>query len=781
MKRRILSLLLVLVFAMSFLSLGALADDEPELWSAGLVVFAPMSGGLPSNSVNVTSPHCTASVQRWSTPTHEVSYPESFAVGVEYTVTLEVRPEEGFYFADGAVFYINGEAASAAPDGTGGYVVSRTFPPVPPPEEVSSVSITVDVPVAGAHPDMILDFPDDSYEVTEINWWRTVGGEALSESDVFAQGVSYTVYLEIHIRYGYFFAEDAEIRINGQAAQDVDYAGEYIYAGLNFPPAERDVWKIHFDPNGGMSGTWEWAEVAKGETLTLPECPYGAPEGMVFASWDAGAPGTVIEVTGDMEIKALWTSDKQNVWKVHFDPNGGMSGTWEWVEVAKGETLTLPECPYGAPEGMAFARWDAGMPGEVIEVSGDMEIKALWTDGSGEVVVIDSAAVTVDAPVPRMQSASSADAADGGYYAVRVDWSWNPFDTNTQYVFEEGVAYTVRVMLAPAPGYSFAEDLTGTVNGVEATVTYFDEQTVGLSITFPETPSPVLHSAAAVVDIPVAGLQSADTARVPAGAYYSATSVVWSWNPFDTNTQYVFEEGVAYSVRVMLTPAPGCSFAEDLTGTVNGMDATVTYWDEQTVGLSITFPETAPKALTFTDVPEKTWYAEDVRVAYATGLINGKSATSFAPTANITYAETVKLAACMHQLYLDGTVSLANGKPWYASYVDYAKTNGIITQDYDWNAQATRADFVAIFAAALPREAFPAVNGVPKGTIPDVSADHPQAASIYLFYRAGILTGYPTAGQSFGEFRPDRPITRAEVAAILSRMMNSEKRIAAAG
>ena len=426
-----------------------------------------------------------------------------------------------------------------------------------------------------------------------------------------------------------------------------------------------------------MSGTWEWAEVAKGETLTLPECPYGAPEGMVFASWDAGAPGTVIEVTGDMEIKALWTSDKQNVWKVHFDPNGGMSGTWEWVEVAKGETLTLPECPYGAPEGMAFARWDAGMPGEVIEVSGDMEIKALWTDGTGQSAVIDRAA--------------------------------------------------------------------------------------------------------AIVDIPVAGLQSADTARVPAGAYYSATSVVWSWNPFDTNTQYVFEEGVAYSVRVMLTPAPGCSFAEDLTGTVNGMDATVTYWDEQTVGLSITFPETAPKALTFTDVPEKAWYAEDVRVAYATGLINGKSATSFAPTANITYAETVKLAACMHQLYLDGTVSLANGKPWYASYVDYAKTNGIITQDYDWNAQATRADFVAIFAAALPREAFPAVNGVPKGTIPDVSADHPQAASIYLFYRAGILTGYPTAGQSFGEFRPDRPITRAEVAAILSRMMNSEKRIAAAG
>ena len=66
-------------------------------------------------------------------------------------------------------------------------------------------------------------------------------------------------------------------------------------------------------------------------------------------------------------------------------------------------------------------------------------------------------------------------------------------------------------------------------------------------------------------------------------------------------------------------------------------------------------------------------------------------------------------------------------------------------------------------------------------SIPDVSAEHPQAVSVYLFYRAGILTGYPTEGQAYGEFRPDKPISRAEVAAILSRMMNSEKRIAAAG
>jgi hypothetical protein len=178
------------------------------------------------------------------------------------------------------------------------------------------------------------------------------------------------------------------------------------------------------------------------------------------------------------------------------------------------------------------------------------------------------------------------------------------------------------------------------------------------------------------------------------------------------------------------------------------------------------------------DVPEDAWYAKDVRTAYFTGLVNGKTATSFEPAANITYAETVKLAACMQQLYTSGEVTLTNGSPnWYDSYAAYARENGIIARDYDWNAQATRAEFVEIFAHALPEGAYHQINDVPDDGIPDVKAAHPQAESVYLFYRAGILIGSPTEGASFGEFRPDNTITRAEVAAILTRMMYAEYRV----
>lgn len=176
--------------------------------------------------------------------------------------------------------------------------------------------------------------------------------------------------------------------------------------------------------------------------------------------------------------------------------------------------------------------------------------------------------------------------------------------------------------------------------------------------------------------------------------------------------------------------------------------------------------------LPFTDVPESAWYYNDVLLAYRTGLINGKTATTYLPDDLMTCAEAVKLAACMHQKYTAGAVTLTNGTPWYQSYADYAKANGIISRDYDWNAPISRADYVAIFAHALPEAAFEAKNSVADDAIPDVKSSHPQAADIYKLYRAGILAG----NDSLGTFLPDSMIKRSEVAAILTRMMDATAR-----
>lgn len=186
------------------------------------------------------------------------------------------------------------------------------------------------------------------------------------------------------------------------------------------------------------------------------------------------------------------------------------------------------------------------------------------------------------------------------------------------------------------------------------------------------------------------------------------------------------------------------------------------------------FPTVAlADGISFTDVKTSDWFYNDVKIAVETGLVNGKSATIYAPEDNLTYAEAVKLAACMHQRYSTGSVTLKNGNPWYQSFVDYCKLNGIISDDYQWSANINRAGYMDIFSRALPDTALAAVNMVADSSVPDVPMTHKNAAAIYKLYRAGIVQGVDAAHNC----NPNSNIKRSEVAAILTRMMNVDKRL----
>ena len=175
----------------------------------------------------------------------------------------------------------------------------------------------------------------------------------------------------------------------------------------------------------------------------------------------------------------------------------------------------------------------------------------------------------------------------------------------------------------------------------------------------------------------------------------------------------------------------------------------------------------------FADVPETQWYASAVSTAVSDGLVNGKTPTAYCPDDSLTYAETIKLAACMHQKYSTGAVTLENGQPWYQSYVDYASANGIISKEYNLSEPATRAGYMEIFANALPDSALTVINDIPDGAIPDVAMSHTQSSAIYRLYRAGILQGV----DSMHRCLPSSQIKRSEVATILVRMMHANERI----
>ena len=193
---------------------------------------------------------------------------------------------------------------------------------------------------------------------------------------------------------------------------------------------------------------------------------------------------------------------------------------------------------------------------------------------------------------------------------------------------------------------------------------------------------------------------------------------------------------------------------------------------------SVTEPEpvVSDYVCPFVDVPENEWYFPWVSGAHKMGLINGKDDTHYKPDDNMTYAEAIKLAACMNQLSRGGEITLENGEEhWYDTYVAYCLENGIISEDYSAviNESIDRQTYAAIFSKALPASSLEAKNDIPDGSIPDVQNDNPNYDAIYTLYRAGIING----SDSRGSFNPTNSIKRSEVAAILNRMMDASVRV----
>ena len=172
----------------------------------------------------------------------------------------------------------------------------------------------------------------------------------------------------------------------------------------------------------------------------------------------------------------------------------------------------------------------------------------------------------------------------------------------------------------------------------------------------------------------------------------------------------------------------------------------------------------------FTDVNETLWYGHDqqkvIATAYEYGLMQG-SGNTFNPTGNMTIAEAVTIAARVHHIHNGGDGIFTQGNPWYQVYVDYCIANDIIGSGTfsDYNKAATRAEMAYIFSCALPASEFASQNTV--DSLPDVNSNTPYYSAILMLYKAGVVAG----SDSIGTFNPANNITRAEAAAIISRVI----------
>ena len=83
-------------------------------------------------------------------------------------------------------------------------------------------------------------------------------------------------------------------------------------------------------------------------------------------------------------------------------------------------------------------------------------------------------------------------------------------------------------------------------------------------------------------------------------------------------------------------------------------------------------------------------------------------------------------------------------------------------------------DTWASLQTPFQNDALNAINNIPDGTIPDVPMSSAYAAAIYKLYRAGIVQGVDEITRAAD---PESNIRRSEVAAILTRMMDTGARI----
>ena len=177
--------------------------------------------------------------------------------------------------------------------------------------------------------------------------------------------------------------------------------------------------------------------------------------------------------------------------------------------------------------------------------------------------------------------------------------------------------------------------------------------------------------------------------------------------------------------------------------------------------------------VTFTDVDEHKWYAEDISVAYGHGLLAGTDENRFSPEDGITLSQAITLASRANALYFDKAIDSDSDGVWYAPYIEYAEKNGITKKGEfsDFDAKAKREDIALIFSRCLPSEFYTKINNITK--IPDGDEKSSYYNALITLYNAGILTG----SDEYGNFRPKDNITRAEVTAIMNRTLFPERRV----
>lgn len=184
-------------------------------------------------------------------------------------------------------------------------------------------------------------------------------------------------------------------------------------------------------------------------------------------------------------------------------------------------------------------------------------------------------------------------------------------------------------------------------------------------------------------------------------------------------------------------------------------------------------------SLTFSDVPDDAWYKKYVDICVDLGIVDGLPDGSFQPSASITRGEFIRMLACsIGGSDVPDTDCAVHWSEGYWKLLDEAGVlsgTGIKCDNASLEQLITRGEMAMLLSNAIYK-----VMGEPQielenpnSYLSDLGGMDPN----YIYaaiqaYGKGLITGY--ADRSF---RADISLTRAEAAAVISRLADSSLRI----
>lgn len=178
----------------------------------------------------------------------------------------------------------------------------------------------------------------------------------------------------------------------------------------------------------------------------------------------------------------------------------------------------------------------------------------------------------------------------------------------------------------------------------------------------------------------------------------------------------------------------------------------------------------ATSAGTFCDVPHAAWYVDDVKFVATHGFMVGPGNGMFLPNDDATIKEGVILLARL-VAYQEG-VAFSPQDNGFQPYYHYLHEKGLIgDMAYPPDGFMSREAFIELLAGIGVPEGDAPINNIT--FLPDYDTASSLGIYILKLYNSGIITGIDIQGS----FSKNKAITRAELAAIIHRLLVPGQRI----